>query len=92
MVCVIKGVRLFSFLNIEIKMGWGKCHRNISAELWWHTPLIPALRRQRQVGLYEFKASLVYRISSRIARATQRTLSQKKKKKRKEKEKKERYQ
>jgi hypothetical protein len=35
-------------------------------------PLIPALGRQRQVDLYEFKASLVCRLSSRSARATQR--------------------
>ena len=28
-------------------------------------PLIPALRRQRQVDLYEFEASLVYRVNSR---------------------------
>ena len=28
--------------------------------------------RQRQVGLCEFKTSLVYRVSSRTARATQR--------------------
>ena len=35
-------------------------------------PLIPALRRQRQVDLCEFEASLVYRVSSRTARATQR--------------------
>ena len=35
---------------------------------WCHTPLIPALR-QRQVELCEFKASLVYRVSSRAARA-----------------------
>jgi hypothetical protein len=34
---------------------------------WWLTPLIPALGRQR-----EFKASLVYRVSSRTDRATQR--------------------
>ena len=27
---------------------------------WWCTPLIPALRRQRQAELYEFKASLAY--------------------------------
>ena len=27
---------------------------------WWHMPLIPALGRQRQVDLCEFKASLVY--------------------------------
>ena len=36
-------------------------------------PLIPALERQKQVDIYEFKASLVYRASSRTARAvTQR--------------------
>jgi hypothetical protein len=35
-------------------------------------PLIPALGRQRQVDLDEFEASLVYRMSSRTARATQR--------------------
>jgi hypothetical protein len=36
-------------------------------------PLIPALerQRQRQADLSEFKASLVYRASSRTARATQ---------------------
>jgi hypothetical protein len=32
-------------------------------------PLIPALGRQRQVDLYEFKTNLVYKVSSR---ATQR--------------------
>ena len=36
-------------------------------------PLIPALGRQRQVDLCEFKANLVYKTSSRTAaRATQR--------------------
>ena len=35
-------------------------------------PLVPALGRQRQVGLCEFKAIMVYRASSRTARATQR--------------------
>jgi hypothetical protein len=39
---------------------------------WWPMPLISALRRQRQVDLIEFEASLVYRVSSRTARATQR--------------------
>ena len=34
--------------------------------------LISALGRQRQVDLCEFKSSLVYKASSRIARATQR--------------------
>ena len=32
-------------------------------------PLIPALLKQRQETLCEFKASLVYRASSRLARA-----------------------
>jgi hypothetical protein len=35
-------------------------------------PLISAPRMQRQVDLCDFKTSLVYRDSSRIARATQR--------------------
>ena len=36
-------------------------------------PVIPALGRQRQVDLFEFEASLVYRTSSRTVRAvTQR--------------------
>jgi hypothetical protein len=39
---------------------------------WWCTPLIPALRRQRQVYLCEFEASLIYRVSSRTVSAIQR--------------------
>ena len=35
-------------------------------------PLIPALRRQRQVDFCEFEAILVHRVSSRTARAIQR--------------------
>ena len=35
-------------------------------------PLISALGRQRQADLCEFEVSLVYRVSSRTARATQR--------------------
>ena len=46
----------------------------------WHTPLILILWRQRQADLCEFKASLVYRASSRTARATQRNPVLKKKK------------
>lgn len=33
-------------------------------------PLIPALRRQRQVGLSEFEATLVYKVCSKTNRAT----------------------
>ena len=39
---------------------------------WQHTTSITAFVKQMQVGLCEFEASLVYRVSSRIARATQR--------------------
>ena len=34
---------------------------------WWHTPLIPALGRQRLADLCEFEVSLVYRGSYRTA-------------------------
>ena len=37
-------------------------------------PLIPALGRQRQVDLCEFKISLVYRVSSRIQDYTEKTV------------------
>jgi hypothetical protein len=40
-----------------------------SSHAWWHTPLIPALRRHRQVDLCELEVSLVYRVSSRAAKA-----------------------
>lgn len=40
-------------------------------------PLIPAVRKQRQANLNsEFEASLFYRASSRIAKATQENLFQ----------------
>jgi hypothetical protein len=51
----------------------------LEAGRWWHTPLIPALRRQRQVNFW-VKASLVYRVSSKTARAIQRNPVSKKKK------------
>ena len=45
----------------------------ILAGWWWHTPLIPALRRKRQADLCEFEASLVYRVSSRTgSKATEK--------------------
>jgi hypothetical protein len=43
----------------------------------------PSIQRQRQAGISEFEASLVYRVSSRTAKAIQRNpVSKKKKKKR----------
>jgi hypothetical protein len=52
----------------------------VKSRVWWPTPLIPALGRQRQV-ISELEASLVYRVSSRTVRATQRSPVLKKKKK-----------
>jgi hypothetical protein len=46
---------------------------------WWYTPLIPALRKQRQVDS-EFEASLVYKVSSRTARAIKKPCLKKNKK------------
>jgi hypothetical protein len=42
-----------------------------SGRAWWRMLLILALGRQRQ-RISEFKASLVYKVSSRTAKATQR--------------------
>jgi hypothetical protein len=37
---------------------------------WWFKPLIPKLKRQRQVDLCEFEASLISIMSSKSARTT----------------------
>jgi len=49
--------------------------------------LMPALWRQRQADLCKFEASLVYRVSSRTARDTQRNPVLKNKKQNKTKQK-----
>jgi hypothetical protein len=46
---------------------------------WWSTPLIPALGGRDRP--FKFEASLVYKVSSRTARTTQRNTDSKKKKK-----------
>jgi hypothetical protein len=44
--------------------GLREFYSSSSFKQWWHTPLTPALRRQRQVDLFGFKSSLlVYRES-----------------------------
>jgi hypothetical protein len=42
---------------------------NNQGQVWWHTPLIPGGRGR---WISEFEVSLVYKASSRTARATQR--------------------
>jgi len=54
--------------------------KNSKPGQWWCTPLIPAFRRQWQVDLCEFKASLNYRASSRTAEVTQRNPDSERKK------------
>ena len=44
----------------------------VLGQAWWHRPLTPALRRQRQVDLCEFQASLGYTVNSRTAKVIQR--------------------
>ena len=52
---------------------WASLGYKATIARWlWYTPLILALQRQRQVDLCKFKASLIYRVSSRRARGTQR--------------------
>jgi hypothetical protein len=61
-----------------LKNTWKSIFKNNSCWARCHIPLTPALRSQRQVDLYEFKDSQVYKVSSRIARALYRqTLTQK---------------
>jgi hypothetical protein len=45
--------------------------KHFGAGQWWRTPLIPALGGRGRL-ISEFKASLVYRVSSRTSRAIQR--------------------
>lgn len=44
--------------------------RNLASQAWWCTLLGPAIARQRQAELCEFRSSLVYMENSRPARST----------------------
>ena len=50
----------FHFWVFTSQLNWSfqcQCYH-----MWWYIPLIPALGKQRQVDLCEFKASLNYRV------------------------------
>ena len=57
---------------LTVRLGGSEVHPQLRiirpAGWWWYTPLIPALRRQRQEDISEFEASLVYRVGSMTAR------------------------
>jgi hypothetical protein len=58
---------------------------------WWYTPFNPRTQEAEAGGSLESEASLVYRVSSRTARAIQKNPVSKKKKKNKKKKKKRKY-
>ena len=58
--------------SIKERVILGPLKNIVSSRAVVGTPPIPALGRQREVDLWEFKASLVYRVSSRSAKATKR--------------------
>ena len=60
------------FLSFPFVLFFGCFFKTVFCQAWWHTPFIPALGRQRQVDLWEFKASLIYTATPRTARAIQR--------------------
>lgn len=42
----------------------------LRSQAWWRTPVVPALRRQKQKTQQEFEANLVYHASYRQVKAT----------------------
>ena len=70
---------LYIFCNSRIKKN--RNEKFIIHGVGWHTPLISALGRQKQADGGEYEASLVYRVSSRKARAVKQRNPVSKKKK-----------
>jgi hypothetical protein len=85
------------FSSTEFPETWGErfegdisfraeCVKISQSRAWWHTPLIPALGRQRQrQANFWVRGQLVYRVSSRTARATQRNPASKNQKQQQQK-------
>jgi hypothetical protein len=38
--------------------------------MWWRTPLVPALKKQRQADVFEYETSLIYIVGSKPVKAT----------------------
>jgi hypothetical protein len=59
---------------VNLNLWFANCSIKAFLSQTWPTPLVPALQRQRQrqADLFEFKASVVYRISFWAIRDTQR--------------------
>jgi hypothetical protein len=66
--------------NDDFRLCARPCLKKPESRAWWRTPLIPALGGKGR-WTSEFEVSLVYKVSSRTARATQRNPVSKKKKK-----------
>jgi hypothetical protein len=47
-----------SCFKLDSRMG-GASLKDAASQVWWHMPLIQALRRQRQVDLCAFEVSLI---------------------------------
>jgi hypothetical protein len=63
-VCGLQSLNLKKKKKQQQQQNFGLYRKSVARQ-WCHTPSIPAFRRQRQENLCEFKASLIYRVSSK---------------------------